>query len=76
MKEIIELSNVALTCELPEYGLLVGDVGTIVHTYPDNKAYEVEFVSGQGETLALVQLSHNKVRSLNRHEILQVRSLA
>ena len=76
MKEKSELSTVALTKALPDYGLQAGDVGTIVHKYSGDEAYEVEFVSGLGETLALVQLKSNDVRSLHRHEILHVRALA
>ena len=76
MEEILELTTVALTSDLPEHGLAEGDVGTVVHRYPDNLAYEVEFVTGLGETLAVVLLKQGKVRPLNRHEILHVRALA
>lgn len=71
-----ELSPIALTRDLPESGLKLGDVGTIVHAYTQRAVYEVEFVSGQGETVALVQLSPDDIRPLNRREILHVRSLA
>ena len=76
MEGIQELSTVALTRDLPEFGLTTDDVGTVVHSYAEKQIYEVEFVTGLGETLALVQLAHQDVRPLNRHEILHVRALA
>ncbi len=76
MDSLRELSTIALTIDLPEYGLTVGDVGTIVHSYQHSMVYEVEFVTGMGETIALLQLNKQDVRLLNQHEILHVRALA
>ena len=76
MDDILELMTVALTRDLPEHGLAEGDVGTVVHRYTDDHAYEVEFVTGLGETLAVVLLKRNDLRLLNRREILHVRTLA
>ena len=47
---------VELLIDLPEHGLRAGARGTIVHQYVD-EAYEVEFVSESGETIALCTLS-------------------
>ena len=67
---------VVLTRSLPESGLEIGDVGTIVHIYDDGKAFEVEFVSGDGTTLGVITLEANDVRSLGDGEILHVRRVA
>jgi hypothetical protein len=72
---IKELSLVVLTKSFPEYSLVSGDVGTVVHSYPDNAAYEVEFVTGQGKTIAVLTLTPEDVRPVAA-EILHVRSIA
>lgn len=66
---------VVLTNPLPEHGLETGDVGTIVHIYEDSKAYEVEFVTGSGETVAVVTLPPEAIRPVDTTEILHVRKI-
>jgi hypothetical protein len=70
-----ELHSVALTHDLPEHDLTAGDVGTIVFRYPDGKAFEVEFVTAEGKTLAVLTLRDDDVRALRDSEILHVRAL-
>jgi len=72
---IPELSLVVLRKDVPEFALLAGDVGTVVHVYPNEAAYEVEFTTGVGTTLAVLTLSPEEVRPVEA-EILHVRSLA
>lgn len=72
---IKELSLVVLTKNIPDYSLLSGDVGTVVHAYPDGAAYEVEFVTGLGKTIAVLTLLPDDVRPVAA-EILHVRSIA
>jgi hypothetical protein len=55
MRQSELLDVVELLVELPEATLQVGDQGTIVEVYSD-RAYEVEFVNAEGETLALQAL--------------------
>jgi Domain of unknown function (DUF4926) len=55
MKNPELLDVVELVVNLPEEGLQVGAQGTIVECYGDD-AYEVEFVNGAGETIAMVVL--------------------
>lgn len=45
-----------LTVDLPSEKLPAGDVGTVVHIYPNGKAFEAGFVSLDGETVAVVTL--------------------
>ena len=47
------LDIVALVVDLPEYKLLRGQVGTVVETLADGKAFEVEFSDRDGRTYEL-----------------------
>ncbi|MAS38113.1 MAG: DUF4926 domain-containing protein [Anaerolineaceae bacterium] len=68
-----ELERVALTEDLPEHGLRVGDIGMIVHVYGDHKGYEVEFVTLSGDLVALVSVYPNQIRPLENNEIASAR---
>ena len=70
---IKDLDIVALTCDLPAHGLMRGDTGTIVHIYDDGKAYEVEFMTFGGKTIAIATLNADAVRPIGKLEIPQVR---
>jgi hypothetical protein len=65
---INELEAVVLTTDLPEHGLKAGDLGTVVlvHRHVD---YEVEFMTLDGETVAVVSLSPDQVRPVGHGEI-------
>lgn len=71
-----ELDTVVLTKDLETYNLRRGDVGAVVHCYADAKAFEVEFVTGEGKTIAVVTLSEADIRPMRHEEILHVRALA
>ena len=58
---IKELDIVVLTRDLHGHGLKRGDLGTVVMVYGDGKAFEVEFVSSDGETIALETLKADQV---------------
>ncbi|GAB1420422.1 DUF4926 domain-containing protein [Anaerolineales bacterium] len=64
-----ELERVALTEDLPEHGLKTGDIGMIVHVYAEQKGYEVEFVTLNGELVALVSVYPSQIRQLEKDEI-------
>ena len=72
---IKELDQVVLTTDLSEYGLQAGDIGTVVLVHQGGAGYEVEFMTLDGETLAVVSLYANQVRSIAQREIARVRSL-
>jgi Domain of unknown function (DUF4926) len=72
---INELDDVILTRDLPEHGLSVGDIGTVVLVHRGNKGYEVEFMSLDGETIAVVTLFPDQVRPIQSGEIAHARSL-
>jgi Domain of unknown function (DUF4926) len=71
-----ELDLVVLTHSIAAHGLEQGDVGTIVHRYQDGQAYEVEFVTAAGATVAVLTLTGAEVRPCAAREILHVRVLA
>jgi hypothetical protein len=70
---IRELDTVVLTCDVEDQHLRRGDVGAVVHVYADGKAFEVEFVTAEGRTVALLTLDAGDVRPIARGEILHVR---
>lgn len=71
---IKELDIVVLAKDLKEYQLERGDVGSVVHVYDGGKAYEVEFVTGEGKTIAVTTLPKSDIRPMQRADILHVRS--
>lgn len=72
---IKELDTVVLKHDISKYGLVEGDIGVVVHSYTDGDAYEVEFVTAEGRTIAVLTLALNDVRLMNSKEILHVREV-
>ena len=71
-----ELDLVVLTYDIPEDGLLEGDLGTIVHGYTDVQAWKVEFVTAEGRTVAVLTLTRADIRPMGSQEILHLRELS
>jgi len=72
---IRELDDVVLRTDLPEQGLTGGDVGTVVLVHRGGAGYEVEFTALDGETIAVVTLRADQLRSVGYREISHVRDL-
>ncbi len=72
---IKELDSVVLTSDLPEHGLKAGDVGTVVLVHAAG-GYEIEFMTLDGATVAVVSLPADKVRPIGRREIAHARRLS
>ena len=72
---IRELDTVVLTRDFPEHGLRKGDVGAVVHLYTDRGAFEVEFVTAEGKTVAVLTLTEGDIRPMANGEILHARAL-
>ena len=53
--------------------LKVGDVGTILTVYNDGKAFEVEFVTLTGESVAVETLLPHQIRTVRASEVMAVR---
>ena len=73
---IQEHERVVLTTPVLAEGLEAGDVGTVVHIDRDGQAYEVEFVTLDGRTAAVVTLEADQVRPVHKREITHARELA
>lgn len=65
------LSEVALLQDLPDRGLVRGQVGTVVETLAEG-AVEVEFCDDQGRTYATAALQEGDVVRLHRGPLEQV----
>jgi uncharacterized protein DUF4926 len=72
---VLEETELAvLTVDLPEYGLKAGDVGTVVLVHGP-KGYEVEFMTLDGEMVAVTSLHAAQVRPIGSREIAHVRTI-
>jgi len=70
---IRELDRVVLTA--PVDGLEAGDVGTVVHVYADGNAFELEFMTLDGQTAAVATVEASAVRPVTGREITHSREL-
>lgn len=71
-----ELDRAALRQDLPDHGLLAGDVGAVVFVHGDAEAYEVEFMTVDGQTIAVKTLYANEIEPVTGQQILHARKLA
>ncbi len=70
-----EHERVVLTSPVSDKRLEAGDVGNVVHVYRDGEAYEVEFVTLDGHTAAVVTIEASQVRPVAAGEIPHAREL-
>jgi hypothetical protein len=68
-----EFEQVALVVDAPDYGLVAGDVGTVVDITTDGKGVTVEFFDFVGRTLAIVPLYVTDVRPVSANEVMHAR---
>ena len=73
---IQEHDIVILIQDMPQEGLAAGDAGTVVHVHPDNAGYEVEIMTLDGQTIDVVTVMADQLRSVTRRDIVHVRELA
>ncbi len=73
---IKEHDRIVLLIDLQSEGLLAGDVGTVVHIYNKGEAFEVEFMTLEGETVTVVTLPSSQVRAVGKRDIAHARKLA
>ena len=73
-------TRVALRTDLPQDGLRIGDVATVVEHHPgrpgQEAGYTLEVFNAIGETLAVVTVRESEIAPLNANELLHVRPLA
>ena len=73
---ITEHSLVVLDADARHQKLTHRDVGTVVHVYKDAKGYEVEFVDGGGQTIAVISVGADDVRPIQAGELLHTCTMA
>ena len=73
--KIAELDCVVLTTDLPAENLMAGDVGTVVLVHREGVAYEVEFLTLDGHTLAVATVESSQLRPVSSRDISHVREL-
>lgn len=73
---IKEHDCIVLTQDLLEEGLQAGDVGTVVHIHQGGAAYEVEFVTLTGHTVAVATVQASQLRPVNQRDLSHVREMA
>lgn len=69
-----ELDIVVLRHDLPAEGLQAGDVGTVVMSYDDGKAFEVEFATLTGRTVSVLTLEADAIRAIEPTDMTHVRA--
>jgi hypothetical protein len=72
---IKEHDIVVLTVPLPSEGLEAGDAGTVVHIHTDGNAYEVEFLTLDGNTTAVATVEAFQLRPVSKRDITHTREL-
>ncbi len=70
---IEEHASVVLTSLLPAAFLKTGDVGVVVHVHRNGEAFEVEFMTLDGNTLTVETLTAKQVRAARNRDIPHVR---
>ena len=66
---INEHDRIVLTKDLPGGELLAGDVGVVVHIYPNARASEVEFMTFTGTTIAVATVPAENVRPVSESDV-------
>lgn len=70
-----ELECVVLTTDIPEDGLRKSDVGTIVHAFPEGRAFIVEFLKLDGTTAAVTEVLPSQIRAVTASDITHTRTI-
>ncbi len=73
---IQEHDIVVLTRDLLEEHLVAGDTGTVVLIHDGGKAFEVEFTTLAGDTIAVVTIDAADLRTAGEREIAHARAVA
>jgi hypothetical protein len=72
---INEHDCVVLLRDIPEQGMTVGDVGTVVHVHGNGEGYEVEFMTLTGTTIAVACVVAADIRPVASRDVVHVREL-
>lgn len=69
-----EHDRIVLTTDISDMGLKIGDAGTIVHVYPERRAFEVEFLA-LGSTAMVATVLPSQARQMTHTDITHARAL-
>jgi hypothetical protein len=72
---IQEFEQAVLTVDLSEYGLVAGDVGTVVDITTNRQRMTLEFFNFSGETVAVVLVDSQQIRPIRTDEVMHARSV-
>jgi hypothetical protein len=70
-----EHDRVILTEDIPNHRLRSGDVGAVVHIHNKGEAFEVEFTTLTGQTVAVTTVKPSQVRAVTRRDVNHVREI-
>ena len=70
---IKEHGRIVLTVDIPQDGLKAGDVGTVIHVHRQGEAFEVEFLTLDGETIAITTVLASQIRLVTNQDITHAR---
>ncbi len=73
---IKEHDCIVLTTTLSGERLEAGDVGTVIHVHQGDAAYEVEFMTMTGQTVAIATVLPSQLRPVGKSDLTHVRELA
>ncbi len=71
---IAEHDQVVLTRDMPEHGLVAGDIAAVVAVHQAGKGFTLEFTTVEGDTVAIVTVDAADVRRANEREVPHVRA--
>ena len=72
---IKEHDSVVLTADLPSEQLKAGDVGAVVHIHNAGTAYELEFMTFAGNTVAVATVNAAALRPVGKRDLSHVHEL-
>jgi hypothetical protein len=73
---IKEFERAVLLVDLPNNHLKAGDVGIVVDISSNQRVYEIEFFTADGQTLDVVTVEAHQVRPVQHTDMLHVRVLS
>lgn len=72
MEQINLFDLVYLREDISKPPLMKGLAGTVIYIYKQNRLFEVDFISKQGESIASVVLEHHQIAKLEDEKIKSV----
>ena len=70
-----EHDRIVLTGDIPGEGLKAGDVGSIVHIHGSGEAFEIEFLTLDGSTVAIATVTSTQVRPVSNRDVTHARRM-